>query len=151
LVIFFVKKRKTLDLFLEGEDLTENYIVAYYRQQEQNVDMSDLVGAGKLFPGKDYVNFIYKDFIDVEDAFSDFIDRYRTPRMPWHDIHSLVYGEAARDLARHFIQRWNATKTEKLKNNNEYPYLLPKSYDSIKIPRVFINKDTYKADVQVLR
>lgn len=71
--------------------------------------------------------------------------------MPWHDIHALVYGEAARDLARHFIQRWNATKTEKLKDNDEYPYLLPKSYDSIKIPRVFINRDTIKADVQVLR
>lgn len=65
--------------------------------------------------------------------------------------HSLVYGEAARDLARHFVQRWNATKTEKLKDNDEYPYLLPKSYDSIKIPRVFVNKDTHKADVQVLR
>lgn len=26
------------------------------------------------------------------------------------DIHAVVYGEVARDVARHFIQRWNATK-----------------------------------------
>lgn len=30
--------------------------------------------------------------------------------MPWHDIGSVVYGSAARDVARHFIQRWNACK-----------------------------------------
>lgn len=42
--------------------------------------------------------------------FSDFIDRHTTPRMPWHDIASVVHGKAARDVARHFIQRWNFTK-----------------------------------------
>lgn len=41
---------------------------------------------------------------------TDFIDRYTTPRMPWHDISSVVHGRAARDVARHFIQRWNFTK-----------------------------------------
>lgn len=41
---------------------------------------------------------------------ADFIDRYQTPRMPWHDIASVVHGRAARDVARHFIQRWNFTK-----------------------------------------
>ena len=30
--------------------------------------------------------------------------------MPWHDIGAVVYGKCARDLARHFIQRWNFTK-----------------------------------------
>lgn len=40
----------------------------------------------------------------------DFIDRHTTPRMPWHDISSAVHGKAARDVARHFIQRWNFTK-----------------------------------------
>lgn len=41
---------------------------------------------------------------------ADFIDRYTTPRMPWHDISAVVHGRAARDVARHFIQRWNFTK-----------------------------------------
>lgn len=43
-------------------------------------------------------------------TWADFIDRYSTPRMPWHDIASAVHGKAARDVARHFIQRWNFTK-----------------------------------------
>ena len=30
--------------------------------------------------------------------------------MPWHDIASAVYGAAARDVGRHFIQRYNFTK-----------------------------------------
>ena len=37
-------------------------------------------------------------------------DRSKDPRMPWHDIASAVYGPAARDVARHFIQRYNLTK-----------------------------------------
>lgn len=53
----------------------------------------------------------------------DFIERDKTPRMPWHDIGAVVYGKAARDVARHFIQRWNFCKvcnltlTEALKRN----------------------------------
>ncbi len=33
-----------------------------------------------------------------------------SPRMPWHDEALVVTGEAARDCARHFIQRWNIHK-----------------------------------------
>ena len=40
----------------------------------------------------------------------DYIDRKNTPRMPWHDEVLVVTGEAARDCARHFIQRWNTYK-----------------------------------------
>lgn len=43
-------------------------------------------------------------------GFPDFIDRETTPRMPWRDVGVVVHGVAARDLARHFIQRWNFTK-----------------------------------------
>uniref|UniRef100_A0A673K454 phospholipase D n=1 Tax=Sinocyclocheilus rhinocerous TaxID=307959 RepID=A0A673K454_9TELE len=59
---------------------------------------------------KDYCNFILKDWVKLNKPFDDFIDRYKTPRMPWHDIGVLVHGKAARDIARHFIQRWNFTK-----------------------------------------
>lgn len=44
---------------------------------------------------------------------SDTVDRHTTPRMPWHDIGLFVQGAAARDVARHFIQRWNFTKVNK--------------------------------------
>ena len=34
-------------------------------------------------------------------------DRGRVPRMPWHDVGMQVVGQPARDLARHFTERWN--------------------------------------------
>lgn len=37
--------------------------------------------------------------------------------MPWHDIAMYVEGPAARDAARHFIERWNAVKSEKVSPN----------------------------------
>lgn len=33
--------------------------------------------------------------------------------MPWRDEGMIVFGESARDLARHFIQRWNQCKVKK--------------------------------------
>ena len=30
--------------------------------------------------------------------------------MPWHDVGMCVFDASARDVARHFILRWNATK-----------------------------------------
>lgn len=41
---------------------------------------------------------------------TDLVDRNTTPRMPWHDVGALVVGAGAQDVARHFIQRWNAVK-----------------------------------------
>ena len=40
----------------------------------------------------------------------DQIDRGVQPRMPWHDVAAVVYGAPARDIARHFIQRYNFTR-----------------------------------------
>lgn len=42
--------------------------------------------------------------------FSDNVDRTQVPRMPWRDLSAAIHGRAARDVARHFIQRWNFTK-----------------------------------------
>ena len=81
-----------------------------------------------LWKGKDYVNFIVKDVANPDDPEGDNVDRRTTPRMPWHDIATGVQGAAARDVARHFIQRWNAVKSEKAKFNSDYPFLVPKSY-----------------------
>uniref|UniRef100_A0A7N5KCL6 Phospholipase n=1 Tax=Ailuropoda melanoleuca TaxID=9646 RepID=A0A7N5KCL6_AILME len=72
--------------------------------------MGELHGETRFWHGKDYCNFVFKDWVQLDKPFADFIDRYSTPRMPWHDIASVVHGKAARDVARHFIQRWNFTK-----------------------------------------
>lgn len=92
--------------------------------------LENLDGSAKFWMGKDYVNFIVKDFTNLDSPFDDFIDRMTTPRMPWHDIGVCVLGAAARDVSRHFIHRWNATKLEKAKNNRFFPYLIPKTYYS---------------------
>ncbi|XP_052738027.1 phospholipase D2 isoform X2 [Bicyclus anynana] len=116
--------------------------------------LEDVEGNSKLWIGKDYVNFIVKDFNNLDLPFVDLVDRNTTPRMPWHDVGVVVQGAAARDVARHFIQRWNAIKLEKARQNVNYPYLLPKSYTDIK-PLQDLDKllpfDMVNASCQVLR
>ncbi|CAH0561123.1 unnamed protein product [Brassicogethes aeneus] len=109
-----------------------------------------LDGSAKLWVGKDYVNFIVKDFTNLDSPFDDFIDRGTTPRMPWHDVGMCVQGSSARDVARHFIQRWNACKLEKCQSNDNYPYLMPKCYDNcVTAPKASFN--THQVTCQVLR
>uniref|UniRef100_A0A3P8ZPJ5 Phospholipase n=1 Tax=Esox lucius TaxID=8010 RepID=A0A3P8ZPJ5_ESOLU len=99
--------------------------------QSLQTGVGELLGNTRFWHGKDYCNFVYKDWIQLEKPFDDFIDRYTTPRMPWHDISSVVHGKAARDVARHFIQRWNFCKIMKPKYRSlSYPYLLPKSHST---------------------
>uniref|UniRef100_A0A3Q3GAH9 Phospholipase n=1 Tax=Labrus bergylta TaxID=56723 RepID=A0A3Q3GAH9_9LABR len=113
--------------------------------------VGELQGNTRFWHGKDYCNFVYKDWIQLEKPFDDFIDRYTTPRMPWHDIASVVHGRAARDVARHFIQRWNFTKIMKPKYRSlSYPFLLPKSHSSAQELRYQV-PDSVNAKVQVLR
>uniref|UniRef100_A0A8C3AZZ6 Phospholipase n=1 Tax=Cyclopterus lumpus TaxID=8103 RepID=A0A8C3AZZ6_CYCLU len=119
------------------------------KQVEQDPD--DLTGNTKLWLGKDYSNFIKKDWVQLDRPFEDNVDRTQIPRMPWRDLSAAVHGKAARDVARHFIQRWNFTKIFKNKYKDEfYPYLLPKSNctaDSLS----FTVPGSSKAKVQVLR
>ena len=47
-----------------------------------------------------------------EDTMKDELDRQQYPRMPWHDVQCAIWGPACRDVARHFVQRWNYAKVE---------------------------------------
>uniref|UniRef100_A0A8C1RK10 Phospholipase n=1 Tax=Cyprinus carpio TaxID=7962 RepID=A0A8C1RK10_CYPCA len=110
-----------------------------------------LMGNTRFWHGKDYCNFVYKDWVQLDKPFDDFIDRYTTPRMPWHDISSVVHGKAARDVARHFIQRWNFTKMMKPKYRSlSYPFLLPKSHSTANDLKYQV-PDCVQTKVQVLR
>jgi len=40
----------------------------------------------------------------------DSLDRKSEPRLPWHDTACCVFGDPARDVASHFIQRFNFIK-----------------------------------------
>lgn len=61
----------------------------------------------QIWPGKDYSNPRISDFYTLTKPFEDMYDRTKVPRMPWHDVSMQVVGQPARDIARHFIQRWN--------------------------------------------
>ncbi|KAK2717720.1 hypothetical protein QYM36_006488, partial [Artemia franciscana] len=102
------------------------------QKTDANENSFGVVGSAKYWMGKDYTNFILKDFSKLDEPYEDLIDRITTPRMPWHDVCAAVGGRVARDAARHFIERWNFVKTSKVKKNFTYPFLVPKSYVDLK-------------------
>ncbi|XP_071557786.1 phospholipase D1 isoform X2 [Temnothorax nylanderi] len=136
---------------MNADDVAENKLAL--PESEDAVDYAcSLQPATKLWLGKDYTNFIVKDFNDLEKPYQDLVDRTTTPRMPWHDIGVLVQNAAARDVARHFIQRWNAVKLEKANLNPCYPYLLPKSYQNCRSYAPFVKEaNKHNVKCQVLR
>ncbi|ETV69400.1 hypothetical protein, variant [Aphanomyces astaci] len=78
----------------------------------------------RTFPGKDYSNPRIKDFVDVHRPDIDLMDRNLNPRMPWHDCHCKLFGEPAKDVARHFIQRWNYSVSTRFKMHR-FHHLVP--------------------------
>ncbi|XP_026470062.1 phospholipase D1-like [Ctenocephalides felis] len=128
------------------------------KKNEHDEFVNSLDGQAKYWIGKDYCNFIIKDFENLDLPYVDLVDRCTTPRMPWHDIAVSICGSAARDAARHFIQRWNVCKFEKQRENPSYPYLLPKSYrdwawsqDLEDEFEKIVGEGAYKVTCQVLR
>ena len=72
-----------------------------------------------------------------------------------HDVATMVQGSAARDVGRHFIQRWNAVKTEKARHHSGFPYLIPKAYANFTPPPTVLNERSHfrgpRVKCQVLR
>ncbi|KAK6121067.1 hypothetical protein DH2020_045196 [Rehmannia glutinosa] len=80
------------------------------------------------WPGKDYYNPRESEPNSWEDALKDELDREKYPRMPWHDVHCAVWGPPCRDIARHFVQRWNHAKRSKAPNEQKIPLLMPQHH-----------------------
>lgn len=78
----------------------------------------------QLWPGKDYSNPRVQDFFALNKPYEEMYDRSVVPRMPWHDISMQVVGQPARDLTRHFVQRWNYILRQR-KPTRPTPFLLP--------------------------
>ncbi|XP_051204018.1 phospholipase D zeta 1 isoform X2 [Lolium perenne] len=78
-----------------------------------------------IWPGKDYYNPRESEPNSWEDTTKDELDRTKYPRMPWHDVHCALYGPPCRDVARHFVQRWNYAKRNKAPNEQAIPLLMP--------------------------
>ncbi|XP_037918179.1 phospholipase D2 isoform X3 [Hermetia illucens] len=147
-----LEQTKDKNLFFSGSEIEEGRKAGYEDPTPfQTQVLNTYSGQAKFWFGKDYTNFIIKDFVNLDAPYADLVDRTTTPRMPWHDVGVVVCGSAARDVARHFIQRWNATKLEKTRENMSFPYLMPKSYNNIqtadKLPKVILHRVT----CQVLR
>ncbi|CAI8603501.1 unnamed protein product [Vicia faba] len=78
-----------------------------------------------IWPGKDYYNPRESEPNSWEDTMTDEFDRQKYPRMPWHDVHCALWGPPCRDIARHFVQRWNHARRTKAPNQHEIPLLMP--------------------------
>lgn len=77
------------------------------------------------WPGKDYYNPRESEPNSWEDTMKDELDRGKYPRMPWHDVQCALWGPPCRDVARHFVQRWNFAKRNKAANEQAIPLLMP--------------------------
>ncbi|KAL9378910.1 hypothetical protein Peur_027392 [Populus x canadensis] len=81
-----------------------------------------------IWPGKDYYNPRESEPNSWEDVMKDELDRRKYPRMPWHDVHCSLWGPPCRDIARHFVQRWNHAKRSKAPNEQTIPLLMPRHH-----------------------
>jgi phospholipase D1/2 len=106
--------------FLGGLDL------CFGRYDSPDHRVSDYPSA--TWPGKDYYNPRESEPNSWEDTMKDELDRQKVPRMPWHDVHCALWGPPCRDVARHFVQRWNYAKRSKAPNENNIPLLLPQHH-----------------------
>ena len=91
-------------------DLDETTTISLNHLEITNNLNTDLVFFYWL--GKDYCNAYREDIKECHIHDKDQFERTEVPRMPWRDQGMVVVGESARDLARHFIQRWNHCKVE---------------------------------------
>lgn len=102
----------------------------------------------QLWPGKDYSNPRVQDFYKLSEPYAEMYDRSKTPRMPWHDISMQVVGQPARDLTRHFVQRWNYVLRGR-KPTRPTPFLLPPpDYNAADLEALGL---TGTCEVQILR
>ncbi|GAA5854566.1 hypothetical protein JCM8547_004887 [Rhodosporidiobolus lusitaniae] len=106
-----------------GHVLIDDGSNPFNQDDPQNADRDQSQGT-QIWPGKDYSNQRVLDFHTLSKPEEDMYDRGKVPRQPWHDIGLQIIGQPARDLCRHFIQRWNyllRTKNHTVK----MPFLLP--------------------------
>ncbi|KAL7272848.1 Phospholipase D1 [Rhizina undulata] len=102
----------------------------------------------QLWPGKDYSNPRVQDFFQLDKPYEEMYDRTKVPRMPWHDIHMQIVGQPARDLTRHFIQRWNYLLRQRTPSRPTPVLLPPPDFTPAELESLGINGT---CEVQILR
>lgn len=109
--------------------LTDNH-TNELAEDEMPVHHETLLGPGVdgkefyVWPGQDFANERVVEWSDLTKPEADLFDRQSHPRMPWHDVALQLIGQPARDLCRHFTQRWNYLL--RIKNHKRLmPFLVP--------------------------
>ncbi|KAG5513409.1 hypothetical protein PMAC_001473 [Pneumocystis sp. 'macacae'] len=91
---------------------------------EMQNPISNIPDEPLIWPGKDYSNPRVQDFSTLDKPYEDMYNRTLVPRMAWHDVSIQVVGQPARDIARHFVQRWNYHLRSK-NPSRSMPFLVP--------------------------
>ncbi|CAD0094222.1 unnamed protein product [Aureobasidium vineae] len=102
----------------------------------------------QVWPGKDYSNPRVQDFYALDRPYEEMYDRTKVPRMPWHDIAMTIVGQPARDVARHFVQRWNYILRQRVPSRPTPILLPPPEFDQSELERLGM---TGTCQVQILR
>ena len=113
-----------IDLCFGRWDTPQHSVVDDKHTGFEPMDMPKDADHCQLWPGKDYSNPRVQDFYALDKPYEEMYDREIIPRMPWHDISMQIVGQPARDLTRHFVQRWNYILRQR-RPTRPTPFLLP--------------------------
>ncbi|KAK5120711.1 hypothetical protein LTR85_006069 [Meristemomyces frigidus] len=102
----------------------------------------------QVWPGKDYSNPRVQDFYALDRPYEEMYDRTKVPRMPWHDIAMQIVGQPARDVGRHFVQRWNYILRHRIPTRPTPILIPPPEYEQAELERLGMNGS---CQVQILR
>ncbi|KXT13558.1 hypothetical protein AC579_1388 [Pseudocercospora musae] len=102
----------------------------------------------QVWPGKDYSNPRVQDFYQLDRPYEEMYDRTKVPRMPWHDIAMQLVGQPARDVGRHFVQRWNYVLRSRVPTRPTPVLIPPPEYDQSELEDLGM---TGTCQVQILR
>lgn len=102
----------------------------------------------QVWPGKDYSNPRVQDFYALDKPYEEMYDRTKVPRMPWHDIAMQVVGQPARDVGRHFVQRWNYVLRSRVPTRPTPILMPPPEYEQEELDRLGM---TGTCQIQILR
>ena len=93
------------------------------------------------FPFIDYSNNRFQDFSNLDKYYIENVPREKTPRMPWHDVHSRIIGINVQNISNHFKQRWNHANTE---NNQIRALSLKQNYSIKKNNKFYLTQESTK-------
>ncbi|PIA89491.1 Phospholipase D1 [Cercospora beticola] len=102
----------------------------------------------QVWPGKDYSNPRVQDFYNLDRPYEEMYDRTKVPRMPWHDIAMQLVGQPARDVGRHFVQRWNFVLRSRVATRPTPVLIPPPEFDQEELEHLGM---TGTCQVQILR